>query len=140
MFIAFGAADALGEATADAAPVVAEAAGGVLLELLELQAASARAAVATAATAAQRPRDRGAGIEGTAKLLCAYSLGGGLADRPVGRVPARFTGFRRDQLNAIFRASRDQAERMLHKTSTLRRDASPARESPVTDYCPQHGH
>src|SRR6185437_4667343 len=109
MFIAFGAADALDEAAAEAAAGVAEVAGDVLLEPLELQAASARAVAANAATAAQRPKDRVAGIESTAKLLCAYSLGGGLADRPVGRVPARLTGFYWDQLDAIIRASRDQA-------------------------------
>jgi hypothetical protein len=78
MFIAFGAADALGEAADVAAADADEAAGGVLLLEL-LQAASPRAAAATAATAAVRPRDRVAGKEGTAKLLCARSLGGGLA-------------------------------------------------------------
>jgi hypothetical protein len=68
----------------------------VLDELLELllQAASARPATATAATTALRRSDRsGAEEDGTAKLLCACSLGGGLAARPVGRVPARSTGF-----------------------------------------------
>jgi hypothetical protein len=93
MFIALGAAepDAAG---ADAAADADEAAGGaLLLELELLQAASPSAATATAATAALRPRDRVAGKEGTAKLLCARSLGGGLADGPVGRVPARLTGF-----------------------------------------------
>src|SRR5215469_1974699 len=64
-----------------------------VLLLLLLQAASASAAAANAATAALRRRHRVAGIEGTAKLLCARSLGGGLAVRPVGRVPARPTGF-----------------------------------------------
>jgi hypothetical protein len=95
MFIALGAADALDEA-ADVAAADEDAAGALLelLELLELQAASPRAATATAATAALRPRDRLAGKEGTAKLLCARSLGGGLADSPVGQVPARPTGFR----------------------------------------------
>ena len=90
MFIALGAVDAPDEAGADADDV----AGGALLELPELlHAASPRAAVASAATAALRPKDRVAGKEGTAKLLCACSLGGGLAVRPVGRVPARLTGF-----------------------------------------------
>ena len=132
MFIAFGAADALDEAAADAAAGEDEAAGGVVLELPELQAASVRAAAASAVTAAQRPTDRLAGIESTAKLLCAYSLGGGFADRPVGRVPARLTGF---CLGSARRGHplRDQAERRRHKTSTLRRDASPAREFSATD-------
>jgi hypothetical protein len=62
----------------------------LLLPLL-LQAASASAAAVTAVTAIARPRV--AGINLTAKLLCARSLGGGLADRPVSRVPARLTGF-----------------------------------------------
>src|ERR1700722_10340884 len=88
MFIALGAAEALVDAAADAAADVG-AAGLLVLLLPLLQAASARAATATAATAALRPRDRVAGKEGTAKLLCARSLGGGLADWPVGRVPAR---------------------------------------------------
>src|ERR1700733_10149633 len=79
------AADAAGdEAAADAVP----AAGALLL----LQAARPRAAAAKAATAAPQRRDRVAGRWGTAKLLCARSLGGGLAVRPVGRVPARSTG------------------------------------------------
>jgi hypothetical protein len=65
----------------------------LLLLLLLLQAASASAAAANAAAAALRRRHRVAGIDGTAKLLCARSLGGGLAVRPVGRVPARLTGF-----------------------------------------------
>jgi hypothetical protein len=65
----------------------------LLLLLLLLQAASASAAAANAAAAALRRRHRVAGIDGTAKLLCARSLGGGLAVRPVGRVPARPTGF-----------------------------------------------
>jgi hypothetical protein len=65
----------------------------LLLLLLLLQAASASAAAANAAAAALRRRHRVAGIDGTAKLLCARSLGGGLAVRPVGRVPARSTGF-----------------------------------------------
>jgi hypothetical protein len=64
----------------------------LLLLLLLLQAASASAAAANAAAAALRRRHRVAGIDGTAKLLCARSLGGGLAVRPVGRVPARSTG------------------------------------------------
>jgi hypothetical protein len=65
----------------------------LLLLLLLLQAASASAAAANAAAAALRRRHRVAGIDGTAKLLCARSLGGGLAVRPVDRVPARSTGF-----------------------------------------------
>src|SRR5579859_1920183 len=76
-----------------ALPVAAAVA--LLLELLPLllQAASASAAAATAATTALRRRYRsGARVDGTAKLLCACSLGGGLAARPVGRVPARLTG------------------------------------------------
>jgi hypothetical protein len=100
MFIALGAAEALVDAAPDAAVDVAAgdvaAAEELLLLLPLLQAVSARAATATAATAALRPRDRVAGKEGTAKLLCARSLGGGLADRPVGRVPARLTGFLSD--------------------------------------------
>jgi hypothetical protein len=51
-----------------------------------------RAAAAKAATAAPRRRDRVAGVGGTAKLLCARSLGGGLAVRPMDRVPARSIG------------------------------------------------
>lgn len=127
MFIAFGGADADApdEATADAAAGEDEAAGGVLLELLELQAASARAVAASAVAAAHRPRDRVAGIESTAKLLCAYSLGGGLADRPVGRVPARLTGFCLGSARRGHPRLAGPAERRRHKTSTLRRDASP---------------
>jgi len=95
MFIAFGGAEVLGaadDAGADEAAGADEVAGGALLLEL-LQAASPRAAAATATTAALRPRDRVAGKEGTVKLLCARSLGGGLANSPVGRVPARLTGF-----------------------------------------------
>jgi hypothetical protein len=55
----------------------------LLLLLLLLQAASASAAAANAAAAALRRRHRVAGIDGTAKLLCARSLGGGLAVGPV---------------------------------------------------------
>ena len=80
------AADAAGE---EAAADEVAAAGALLLLL---QAARPRAAAAKAATAAPQRRDRVAGIEGTAKLLCARSLGGGLAVRPVDRVPARSTG------------------------------------------------
>ena len=97
----------------------------VLLVVLLLQAASARAATATAATAALRPRDRVAGKEGTAKLLCARSLGGGLADRPVGRVPARLTGFLRCQLAIAVRAAAGPGGGAVIRTSTLRRYASP---------------
>jgi hypothetical protein len=107
MFTAFD-TGALAAAAAEAADELAGGALGVELPLL-LQAASPRAAAATAATAALRPRDRVAEKEGTAKLLCARSLGGGLADSPVGRVPARLTGFLWDQLDAIIRARRDGA-------------------------------
>jgi len=80
MFIAFFAAEA--DAAADAGVEVE------VEELLLLQAASASTvAVTAAATAATRL------IYNTAKLLCACSLGGGLADSPVSRVPARLTGF-----------------------------------------------
>jgi hypothetical protein len=87
MFIGFLAAAAAAVAEDDDEDDV------LLLLLLLLQAASASAAAANAATAALRRRHRVAGIDGTAKLLCARSLGGGLAVRPVGRVPARSTGF-----------------------------------------------
>jgi len=140
MFIAFGGADAdapdeatADEATADAAAGEDEAAGGVLLGLLELQAASARAAAASAVAAAHRPRDRVAGIESTAKLLCAYSLGGGLADRPVGRVPARLTGFVWDQLDAAIRASRGQRNAGVIRPPLCGGTHPPAREFSVTD-------
>jgi hypothetical protein len=93
MFIALGAAEEVAAAAADDEDEVVAGALLELPELLELQAASPRAATASAATAALRPRDRVAGNEGTAKLLCARSLGGGLADWPVGRVPAWLTGF-----------------------------------------------
>jgi hypothetical protein len=80
------AADAAGEeAAADEVAV----AGAVLLLL---QAARPSAAAAKAAAAAPQRRDRVAGRWGTAKLLCARSLGGGLAVRPVDRVPARSIG------------------------------------------------
>ena len=81
------AADAEGE---EAAADEVAAAGALLLLLL--QAARPRAAAAKAATAAPQRRDRVAGRWGPANLLCARSLGGGLAVRPVGRVPARSTG------------------------------------------------
>src|ERR1700677_76094 len=90
MFSALGAADVVGAADEEAAGAVA--AEVVVLLLLLLQAARPRAAAAKAATAAPQRRDRVAGSWGTAKLLCARSLGGGLAVRPVGRVPARSTG------------------------------------------------
>src|SRR5580704_5488110 len=122
MFIALGAA--LVEAAADAGADVVAVEELVLLEVL-LQAASARAATATAATAALRPRDRVAGKEGTAKLLCARSLGGGLADRPVGRVPARLTGFLRCQLAIAVRAAAGPGGGAVIRTSTLRRYTSP---------------
>ena len=99
---------------AEALAAVEPAAGGALeplalLLLLLLQAASASPAAAIPATTAQclgnrclgnrclgnrwlRSR-RDAGRNGTARLLCACSLGGGLAVRPVSRVPARLTGF-----------------------------------------------
>jgi hypothetical protein len=97
MFIVLGAADVLAEAAAADEEVAADVAGAaalllLLLLLLLLQAARPRAAAAKAATAALRRTDRVAGKLGTAKLLCARSLGGGLAARPVGRVPARSTG------------------------------------------------
>ena len=95
MFIVLGAADVLAEAAAGDEDAAADVAGAVVLLLLLpllLQAARPRAAAAKAATAALRRRDRVAGKWGTAKLLCARSLGGGLAARPVGRVPARSTG------------------------------------------------
>jgi hypothetical protein len=78
----------------------------LLLLLLLLQAASASAAAANAAAAALRRRHRVAGIDGTAKLLCARSLGGGLAVRPVDRVPARSTGiFMRQKACAVKRTN-----------------------------------
>src|SRR6185437_15293935 len=85
---------------AEALAEVEPAAGGaLLLLLLLLQAASASPAAAIPATTALclgnrwlRSR-RGASRNGTARLLCACSLGGGLAVRPVSRVPARLTGF-----------------------------------------------
>src|SRR5580704_8735433 len=130
MFIALGAA--LVEAAADAGADVVAVEELVLLEVL-LQAASARAATATAVTAALRPRDRVAGKEGTAKLLCARSLGGGLADWPVGRVPARLTGFltvsargRSPRLGGTWRRRRHED---LHSASAR----VPAREIYVTD-------
>ena len=92
MFIGLAAADVVAEAAAGDEEAAAGVAGAVVLLLLLLQAARPRAAVAKAATAALRRRDRVAGRWGTAKLLCARSLGGGLAVRPVGRVPARSTG------------------------------------------------
>jgi len=58
----------------------------LLLPPLLLQAASASAATTIAG------RHRVAAIDGTARLLCARSLGGGLAFSPVSRVPARLTG------------------------------------------------
>jgi hypothetical protein len=128
MFIALGAAEADDAGADDAADAVAVAAGALLLELL--QAASPRAAAATAATAALRPRDRVAGKEGTAKLLCARSLGGGLADSPVGRVPARLTGFLLGSARCDHPRLAGPSGSYRHKTSTPRRDASPARGTP----------
>ena len=92
MFAALG-AEVVGAAAAAGEEAAADevAAAGALLLLL-LQAARPRAAAAKAATAAPQRRDRVAGRWGTAKLLCARSLGGGLAVRPVDRVPARSTG------------------------------------------------
>src|SRR5580700_10860274 len=87
MVAALGAAEVA--AAAEAAGEEVAAAGALLLLL---QAARPRAAAAKAATAAPQRRDRVAGRWGTARLLCARSLGGGLAVRPVGRVPARSTG------------------------------------------------
>ena len=92
MFIALGAELAEAATDADVEAAADEELLLLLLLVLLLQAASARAVTATAVTAAPRQKDRLAGKEGTAKLLCARSLGGGLADRPVGRVPARLTG------------------------------------------------
>ena len=131
MFIALGAA--LVDAAADADVDVAADAEPLLLVLLLLQAASARAVAATAATAAARPKDRVAGKEGTDKLLCARSLGGGLADRPVGRVPARLTGFLRCQLAIAVRAAAGPGGGAVIRTSTLRRHASPGGGSCVAD-------
>jgi hypothetical protein len=85
MFIAFFAADA--DVEADVEVLL------LLLLLPLLQAASPSAAAVTAAATALRRRQCVAGIDITAKLLCARSLGGGLADSPVSRVPARLTGF-----------------------------------------------
>jgi len=92
MVAALGAAEVAAAADAAGEEAAADevAAAGALLLLL--QAARPRAAAAKAATAAPQRRDRVAGRWGTAKLLCARSLGGGLAVRPVGRVPARSTG------------------------------------------------
>ena len=99
MFIVLGAADVVAAAgvLADAdedEEAAADVAGALELLLLPLllQAARPRAAAAKAAAAAPQRRDRVAGRWGTAKLLCARSLGGGLAVRPVDRVPARSTG------------------------------------------------
>ena len=92
MFAFLGAAEVAAAADAAGEEAAADevAAAGALLLLL--QAARPRAAAANAATAAPQRRDRVAGKWGTARLLCARSLGGGLAVRPVGRVPARSTG------------------------------------------------
>src|SRR5580704_14655949 len=92
MVAALGAAElaAAADAAGEEAAADEEAAGALLLLLL--QAARPRAAAAKAATAAPQRRDRVAGVRGTAKLLCARSLGGGLAVRPMDRVPARSTG------------------------------------------------
>ena len=76
-------------AAAALAEVDVEAEGALLLLLL-LQAASASPA---AMTALRRRHRRVAGIDGTAKLLCALSQGCGLAVVPVSRVAARLTGF-----------------------------------------------
>src|SRR5487761_388984 len=130
MFIALDAVDAL----ADDAACADEVAGAALLELLELlHAASPRAAAATAATAALRPRDRVAGKEGTAKLLCARSLGGGLAVRPVGRVPARLTGFLMGSARCDHPRLAGLSGSYRHKTSTPRRGRIPAKGYCVTD-------
>jgi hypothetical protein len=91
LFVAAGDAEAVGVDDAEAAGEVVLLL--LLLPPLLLHAASASAAAANAAAAALRRRHRVAGIDGTAKLLCARSLGGGLACSPVGRVPARLTGF-----------------------------------------------
>ena len=81
------------EALAELEPAAGGAPEALLVLLLLLQAASASPAAATAATTAPRRRYRGdAEIDGTARLLCACSLGGGLAVSPVSRVPARLTG------------------------------------------------
>ena len=136
MFIVLGAADVVAEAAADAEDEVEEAAADVagafaLLPLpLLLQAASASAAAANAAAAALRRRHRVAGIDGTAKLLCARSLGGGLADRPVGRVPARLTGFLMGSARCDHPRLAGPSGSCRHKTSTLRRDASSVRGIP----------
>src|SRR3954453_5461126 len=92
------------EALAEVEPAAGGAGDLLLPPLLLLQAASASPAAAIPATTALclgnrwlgnrwlRSR-RGASRNGTARLLCACSLGGGLAVRPVSRVPARLTGF-----------------------------------------------
>jgi hypothetical protein len=77
------------------AAVDVDAEGALLLLLLLLQAASASPA---AITALRRRHRRVAGIDGTAKLLCALSQGCGLAVVPVSRVAARLTGFHVDRL------------------------------------------
>src|SRR5215469_7307655 len=98
MFIGFLAAAAL---------AVPEPEEGVLLLLLQAASASAPA-TPTATKRLARPmrwrsllrrRDRVAGIDSTARLLHAHSLGGGLAVRPAGRVPARPAGFHLSQLS-----------------------------------------
>ena len=92
MFAFLGAAEVAAAADAAGEEAAADevAAAGALLLLL--QAARPRAAAVKAATAAPQRRDRVAGIKDTARLLCARSLGGGLAVRPMDRVPARSIG------------------------------------------------
>ena len=90
MFIGLWAVDALAAADVE-----------VVLLLLLLHAASASPAAVTAAMKALRRRHRRvAGKDGTAILLCALSLGCGLAVVPVSRAATRLTGFHAGQLSS----------------------------------------
>src|SRR5580704_7595414 len=70
--------------------------------------------------------------EATARLLCAYSLDGGLAFWPVSRVAARLTGFcvsassapssRRDHDAAVQASARGRVLVVLEHARALRRD------------------
>ena len=90
------------------AEVDVEAEGALLLLL---QAASASPA---AMTALRRRHRRVAGIDGTAKLLCALSQGCGLAVVPVSRVPARLTGFSCMSAQQHIRALKEPGGCRLH--------------------------
>lgn len=87
------------------AGVDVEAEGALLLLLLQAASAS------PAAMRALRDRHRRvAGIDGTAKLLCALSQGCGLAVVPVSRVAARLTGFCWCQLNSTSVPGKNRAD------------------------------